>query len=75
MLNEPPAVVSHLPACGEILLSSFANQAKNLPAKPAFASGSKDALLMMALGLAPMGLTYGPLGTLVLELYKRNEGR
>ncbi len=36
---------------------------------PIFAAGAWGALGMMALGLALMGLTYGPLGTLVSELF------
>ena len=36
---------------------------------PLFAAGTTGAVVMMALGLALMGLTYGPLGTLVSELF------
>jgi metabolite-proton symporter len=36
---------------------------------PIFAAGTWGALGMMALGLALMGLTYGPLGTIVSELF------
>ena len=36
---------------------------------PLFAAGATGAVVMMALGLALMGLTYGPLGTLVAELF------
>jgi metabolite-proton symporter len=36
---------------------------------PMFAAGTTGAVLMMALGLALMGLTYGPLGTLISELF------
>ena len=36
---------------------------------PMFAAGTTGALGMMALGLALMGLTYGPLGTVVSELF------
>jgi MFS family permease len=36
---------------------------------PLFASGLTGAVVMMALGLALMGMTYGPLGTLVSELF------
>lgn len=36
---------------------------------PLFAAGSTGALLTMAIGLALMGLTYGPLGTLISELF------
>jgi metabolite-proton symporter len=36
---------------------------------PMFAAGEGGALGMMALGLALMGLTYGPLGTVVSELF------
>ncbi len=36
---------------------------------PLFVAGTLGALLMMAIGLALMGLTYGPLGTLVSELF------
>ena len=36
---------------------------------PLFAAGTMGAVAMMALGLALMGLTYGPLGTVVSELF------
>jgi metabolite-proton symporter len=36
---------------------------------PMFAAGTTGAVLMMALGLSLMGLTYGPLGTLISELF------
>jgi len=36
---------------------------------PIFVAGQGGALAMMALGLALMGLTYGPLGTVVSELF------
>ncbi len=36
---------------------------------PLFAAGTTGALVMMALGLALMGLTYGPLGTIISELF------
>ncbi len=36
---------------------------------PLFAAGTTGAVLMMALGLALMGMTYGPLGTIVSELF------
>ncbi len=36
---------------------------------PMFVAGTTGALLMMALGLALMGLTYGPLGTVLSELF------
>lgn len=36
---------------------------------PLFVQGTKGAVCMMALGLALMGLTYGPLGTIVSELF------
>lgn len=36
---------------------------------PLFAAGTTGAVIMMALGLALMGLTYGPLGTLISELF------
>jgi MFS family permease len=36
---------------------------------PIFVAGTTGAVLMMALGLALMGLTYGPLGTVVSELF------
>ena len=36
---------------------------------PLFAAGDKGALVMMALGLSLMGLTYGPLGTVISELF------
>ena len=36
---------------------------------PMFIAGTTGALLMMALGLSLMGLTYGPLGTVLSELF------
>ena len=36
---------------------------------PMFAAGTLGALAMMALGLSLMGLTYGPLGTVLSELF------
>ena len=36
---------------------------------PLFSSGLPGALVMMVLGLALMGITYGPLGTVVSELF------
>jgi metabolite-proton symporter len=36
---------------------------------PMFMAGTTGALLMMALGLSLMGLTYGPLGTVISELF------
>jgi metabolite-proton symporter len=36
---------------------------------PLFTAGTTGAIVMMALGLALMGLTYGPLGTVVSELF------
>jgi len=36
---------------------------------PLFASGLTGTVVMMALGLALMGMTYGPLGTVVSELF------
>lgn len=36
---------------------------------PLFASGPTGAVVMMAVGLALMGMTYGPLGTVVSELF------
>jgi metabolite-proton symporter len=36
---------------------------------PLFVSGTTGALLMMAIGLALMGVTYGPLGTVISELF------
>ena len=36
---------------------------------PMFVAGTTGALLMMAVGLALMGLTYGPLGTVISELF------
>ena len=36
---------------------------------PLFAAGTTQAMIMMALGLAPMGMTYGPLGTVLSELF------
>jgi MFS family permease len=36
---------------------------------PLFTAGTAGAVVMMVLGLSLMGLTYGPLGTLVSELF------
>jgi metabolite-proton symporter len=36
---------------------------------PMFVAGTTGALLMMAVGLSLMGITYGPLGTLISELF------
>jgi metabolite-proton symporter len=36
---------------------------------PLFVAGTTGALLMMAIGLALMGITYGPLGTVISELF------
>ena len=36
---------------------------------PLFTAGTTGAIAMMALGFALMGLTYGPLGTIVSELF------
>jgi metabolite-proton symporter len=36
---------------------------------PMFVSGKAGAMLMMAIGLSLMGLTYGPLGTMLSELF------
>jgi len=36
---------------------------------PMFSAGTTGAVLMMAVGLALMGMTYGPLGTVVSELF------
>jgi MFS family permease len=36
---------------------------------PMFAAGTTGAVAMMALGLGLMGITYGPLGTLISELF------
>ena len=36
---------------------------------PLFTAGTTGALLMMAIGLALMGVTYGPLGTVISELF------
>jgi metabolite-proton symporter len=36
---------------------------------PMFASGTTGAVLMMALGMSLMGLVYGPLGTVLAELF------
>jgi metabolite-proton symporter len=36
---------------------------------PLFVAGTTGAIIMMALGLSLMGLTYGPLGTLISELF------
>jgi MFS family permease len=36
---------------------------------PLFAAGTVGAVTMMVLGLSLMGLTYGPLGTVISELF------
>jgi MFS family permease len=36
---------------------------------PLFVAGTTGAVVMMALGLALMGFTYGPLGTVISELF------
>ena len=36
---------------------------------PMFTAGTTGAVLMMAVGLSLMGFTYGPLGTVVSELF------
>jgi MFS family permease len=36
---------------------------------PLFASGTTGAVVMMAVGLSLMGFTYGPLGTVISELF------
>ena len=36
---------------------------------PLFVAGTMGAVVMMALGLSLMGLTYGPLGTVISELF------
>ena len=36
---------------------------------PLFAAGTTEATVMMAIGLALMGMTYGPLGTVLSELF------
>jgi MFS family permease len=36
---------------------------------PLFTAGTTGAVLMMVLGLSLMGLTYGPLGTVISELF------
>jgi MFS family permease len=36
---------------------------------PMFSAGTTGALLMMAVGLTLMGITYGPLGTVISELF------
>ena len=36
---------------------------------PLFVAGTAGAVMMMALGLSLMGLTYGPLGTVLSELF------
>jgi metabolite-proton symporter len=36
---------------------------------PLFSAGTAQAMIMMALGLALMGMTYGPLGTVLSELF------
>ena len=36
---------------------------------PMFVAGTTGAVVMMALGLSLMGLTYGPLGTVLSELF------
>ena len=40
--------------------------------EPLFTAGMRGALAMMTIGLALMGFTYGPLGTLVSELFPTN---
>jgi metabolite-proton symporter len=47
-----------------ILISLF-----GLVLAPLFSSGRNGTIVMMALGLGLMGLTYGPLGTVVSELF------
>jgi metabolite-proton symporter len=39
---------------------------------PLFAAGAKGAALMLIIGLSLMGFTYGPLGTLLSELFPTN---
>jgi len=39
---------------------------------PLFQAGTAGVVIMLCLGLALMGLTYGPLGTLVAELFSTN---
>ena len=39
---------------------------------PLFAAGTTGAVMMMAVGLSLMGLTYGPLGTVISELFPNN---
>jgi metabolite-proton symporter len=39
---------------------------------PMFAAGTRGAALMMVIGLSLMGFTYGPLGTLLSELFPTN---
>jgi metabolite-proton symporter len=48
---------------------TFAIAAFGLIMAPMFAAGTGGAVAMMSLGLALMGLTYGPLGTVLSELF------
>jgi metabolite-proton symporter len=48
---------------------TFAIGAFGLIMAPLFVAGKAGALLMMAVGLSLMGLTYGPLGTVLSELF------
>lgn len=52
-----------------LLWISAAIAAFGLVMGPLFAAGTAGAVLMMVLGLSLMGLTYGPLGTLLSELF------
>lgn len=52
-----------------MLLTTAAIFLFGLVLAPLFAAGTVGAISMMALGLTLMGLTYGPLGTIVSELF------
>ena len=54
---------------GTLLWVTAAIGAFGLIMAPLFAAGTVGAAIMMALGLFLMGLTYGPLGTLLSELF------
>src|SRR5580765_6292013 len=52
-----------------LLWVTFAIGAFGLIMAPMFVAGTAGAVMMMALGLTLMGLTYGPLGTVLSELF------
>ncbi len=52
-----------------LLWVTVAIAAFGLVMAPLFLAGTTGAVMMMALGLALMGLTYGPLGTMLSELF------